>query len=87
MPAGFRRHLVGKTRRNVSCSVVTQIRFFGRLMIMKWLSHDLRTTLQIKYTDRKALGKLMETSWKIRDFCRICRIGLSQMCFDVIHGM
>ena len=34
MPAGFRRHLVGKTLRNVCYSVVTEIRFFGMLMIM-----------------------------------------------------
>jgi len=33
MPAGFRRHLVGKTLRNVSYSAVTEIRFVDRLMI------------------------------------------------------
>jgi len=31
---GFGRHLVGKTLRNVCYSVVTFVRFFGRLMIV-----------------------------------------------------
>ena len=34
MPAGFRRHLVGKNLINVCYSTVTEIRFVGRLMIM-----------------------------------------------------
>ena len=33
MPAGFRRHLVGKTLRNVCYSTVTLVRFVGRLVI------------------------------------------------------
>jgi len=33
MPAGFRRHLVGKTLTSVSYSADTKIRFVGRLMI------------------------------------------------------
>jgi len=34
MPAGFRRHLVGKTLTNVCYSAVIEIRFVGRLMVM-----------------------------------------------------
>jgi len=33
MPAGFRRHFVGKALRNVSYFAVTYTRFVGRLMI------------------------------------------------------
>ena len=29
MPAGFRRHLVGKTLRNVFYSAVSEVRFVG----------------------------------------------------------
>ena len=34
MPAGFRRHLVGKSLRNVCYSVVTSMHFVSRLMII-----------------------------------------------------
>ena len=34
MPAGFRRHLVGKTLINVCCCDLAAIRFVGKLMIM-----------------------------------------------------
>jgi len=33
MPAGLRRHLVGKTLTNVCYSVVTEIRFFDHVDI------------------------------------------------------
>jgi len=33
MSAGFRRHLVGKTLRNVCYCDVAEIRFIGKLMI------------------------------------------------------
>jgi len=38
MPAGFRRHLVGKTLRNVFHCDITEIRFVGKLMIMRTFS-------------------------------------------------
>jgi len=38
MPAGFRRHLVGKTLRNVFRFDITEIRFVGKLMIMRTFS-------------------------------------------------
>ena len=36
MPAGIRRHIVGKTLRSVCYSVVTLIRFSGRSVIKSW---------------------------------------------------
>ena len=38
MPAGFRRHLVGKTLINVFHCDITEIRFVGTLMIIRALS-------------------------------------------------
>jgi len=38
MPAGFRRHFVGKTLRNVSYSDIVYVRFAGQLMILAKLS-------------------------------------------------
>jgi len=34
MPAGFRRHLVGKTLKNVSSFSIAYLRFVGRLVII-----------------------------------------------------
>jgi len=38
MPAGFRRHLVGKTPRNVCHCDIAYIRLVGKLMIILTLS-------------------------------------------------
>ena len=38
MPAGFRRHLVGKTFINVFHCDITEIRFVGKLMIIRTFS-------------------------------------------------
>jgi len=38
MPAGFRRHLVGKTLRNVFHCDIAKIRFVGTLVIMQTFS-------------------------------------------------
>ena len=35
MPAGFRRHLVGKTLRNVFHRDIAEIRFVGKLVIIQ----------------------------------------------------
>jgi len=35
MPAGFRRHLVGKTLRYVFHCDISEIRFVGKLVIMQ----------------------------------------------------
>jgi len=37
-PAGFRRHLVGKTLINVFHRGITEIRFVGKLMIIRTFS-------------------------------------------------
>ena len=36
MPAGFRRHLVGKTLRNVLHCDIAEIRFVGKLVIIQF---------------------------------------------------
>jgi len=38
MPAGFRRHLVGKTFRNDFHCDIAEIRFVGKLVIMQIFS-------------------------------------------------
>jgi len=38
MPAGFRRHRVGKTLRNFSHCDIAEIRFVGTLVIMQTFS-------------------------------------------------
>ena len=38
MPAGFRRHLVGKSLINVFHCDITEIRFVGKLLIMRTFS-------------------------------------------------
>jgi len=38
MPAGFRRHLVGKTLRNVFHCDIAEIRFVGKLVIVQTFS-------------------------------------------------
>ena len=38
VPAGFRRHLVGKTLRSVLCCDIAEIRFVGQLVILETLS-------------------------------------------------
>jgi len=40
MPAGFRRHLVGKTLRNVFHCDIAEIRFAGKLVIIQTFSLD-----------------------------------------------
>jgi len=38
MPAGFRRHLVGKTVINACLCDIAEIRFVGKLLIMQTFS-------------------------------------------------
>jgi len=38
MPAGFRRHLVGETLRNVFHCDVAEIRFVGKLVVIQTFS-------------------------------------------------
>jgi len=38
MPAGFRRHLVGKTLRNVFHCDIAKIRFVGQILIIQTFS-------------------------------------------------
>jgi len=38
MPAGFRRHLVGKTVRNVFHCDIAEVRFFVKLVIIQTFS-------------------------------------------------
>jgi len=38
MPAGFRRHLVGKTLRNNFLYDIAEIRFVGKLLIIQTFS-------------------------------------------------
>jgi len=38
VPAGFRRHLVGKTLINVFRCDITEIRFVGKLMVIRTFS-------------------------------------------------
>jgi len=40
MPAGFRRHLVGKTLRNVFHCAIAEKRFVGKLVIIQTFSAD-----------------------------------------------
>ena len=76
MPACFRRHLVGKTLRNVSYSDVTEIRFVGRLLIVWtfsspnwWHSSQLTPHIMPSYTHKLAIVSRPQILWRYFTLC------------------
>ena len=63
MPAGFRRHLVGKTQKNAGYCNIAEIRFIGKLVIEYCLNNTINLSPLTSHIMPGYIHKMAIVSW------------------------